>query len=114
MELQRLERAESTIKTGVSPFLFFSLPKPYMAKTHTQPVHTILALSVIGVASSFVFVLSALASGMVPSEVITLANHARTEAGLPALTENSYYSLRRSLKSFSKYASEMDAKPSRR
>ncbi len=89
MELQRLERAESTIKTGVSPFLFFSLPKPYMAKTHTQPVHTILALSVIGVASSFVFVLSALASGMVPSEVITLANHARTEAGLPALTENS-------------------------
>lgn len=50
--------------------------------------HSVILLAIVGIASSFAFVLTALASGIVPAEVITLANSARLKAGLTELTEN--------------------------
>lgn len=64
-----------------------------MAKTHTTTVHAILALTVIGVLSSFAFVTTVFAAGIVPSDVVALANSARAKAGLAPLTENAALSL---------------------
>jgi len=63
-----------------------------VVKTHNK-THTILPLAIIGIASSFVFVFTALASGIVPADVIALANSARAKANLIALTENAKLSL---------------------
>lgn len=62
-----------------------------MAKTNKNkrhPVATFIALGIIGVLSSCTFVLTALASGIVPSEVIALANSARTKASLAPFSAN--------------------------
>lgn len=59
--------------------------------THKK-THTVIPLALIGIASSFTFVLTAFASGIVPSEVVALANSARDRAELPALTENAQLS----------------------
>ncbi len=47
-----------------------------------------MSFSLIGIASLFVFISTALASGITASDVIALANSARSDAGLPVLTEN--------------------------
>lgn len=49
---------------------------------------SLLLLSIVGVASSLAFVFTAVASGIVPSQVIALANSARSQAGLATLSEN--------------------------
>ena len=51
-------------------------------------VHSMILLSVVGIASSFAFVMVAVASGIAPDDVIALANGARSKAGLSVLTEN--------------------------
>lgn len=50
--------------------------------------HAMVLLFIVGVASSCAFVMTAVASGIVPSEVITLANSARIKSGLNPLHEN--------------------------
>ncbi len=58
-------------------------------KTNIQrTAQALFLLAVVGIISSFAFVFVAVASGIVPSDVIVLANDARTEAGLTVLTEN--------------------------
>ena len=62
-----------------------------MTNTHTNNkriAHTMTLLTLVGVASSFVFALTVAAAGFAPTEVIVLANSARTKAGLSTLTEN--------------------------
>lgn len=50
--------------------------------------HAMALLTLVGVASSCAFVMTAVASGIVPSDVITLANSARIKSGLNPLHEN--------------------------
>lgn len=50
--------------------------------------HAMALLSIVGIASSCAFVMTAVASGIVPSDVITLANSARIKSGLNPLQEN--------------------------
>lgn len=55
----------------------------------TKYVHRgMIPLALIGVLSSSVFVFNAIAAGIVPAEVIMLANNARTKMGLMPLSEN--------------------------
>lgn len=61
-------------------------------KTHKK-THNIIPLVLIGVLSSYVFVFTALASGIVPVDVITFANSARAKVNLSPLTENAKLSL---------------------
>ncbi len=58
-----------------------------MTKTHTQG-HSLILLTLIGAASSYILALTVTAAGFMPSEVITLANGARTKAHLTVLTES--------------------------
>jgi uncharacterized protein YkwD len=72
-------------------YLFFSIDKPYMAQTisHKKRIaHAMALLTLVGIASSCAFVMTAVASGIVPSDVITLANSARIKSGLNPLQEN--------------------------
>lgn len=57
-------------------------------KNKKHSIATFIALSVIGVASSFVFVFTAFAAGMVPDDVIALVNNSRTKATLSPLSAN--------------------------
>ncbi len=58
-------------------------------KNNTKRIaQSMILLSIIGIASSFAFILTALASGIVPADVIALANSARSKIGLSALAEN--------------------------
>lgn len=60
-----------------------------MAEKHKKhPVATFVALGIIGVLSSCTFVFTALAAGMVPADVIALANGSRTKASLAPLSAN--------------------------
>lgn len=62
-----------------------------MAQVQQHKKHSIatfVALGIIGVASSCTFVLTAFAAGMVPDDVIALANNSRTKAALAPLSEN--------------------------
>jgi hypothetical protein len=58
-----------------------------------KKTRTVIPLLLIGIAFSCTFILTAVASGIVPIEVIALANGARATANLPALTENVQLSL---------------------
>lgn len=57
--------------------------------TNKRRAESVILLAIIGVVSSFAFILTAGASGITPNEVITLANGARSQAGLSVLSENS-------------------------
>ncbi len=62
-----------------------------MTQTYKNKKHTaasVVALTVIGVVSSGVFVLTAVAASLVPHDVIALANASRTSLGMMPLTEN--------------------------
>lgn len=47
-----------------------------------------ILMTIVGIASSFTFVLTAVASGLNPTDIIALANASRTKAGLATLSEN--------------------------
>lgn len=47
-----------------------------------------ILMTIVGIASSFTFVLTAVASGLNPTDIIALANASRTKAGLTPLSEN--------------------------
>ena len=57
---------------------------PLQKKIH----HGIVPIFIIGVVACFAFVLHAVAAGIVPADVIALANAARSKAGLATLHEN--------------------------
>ncbi|MBP9727862.1 MAG: hypothetical protein KBD27_00630 [Candidatus Moranbacteria bacterium] len=57
-----------------------------------KKTHAVIPLVLIGIASSFTFVLTVVASGIVPSEVVALVNSARERVSLPGLTENAQLS----------------------
>jgi|GEM_PF-6153189 len=54
----------------------------------TNKKYSVLAITFLGVAVSFVFVFSALASTLSSDAIVSLANKARSEASLPPLVEN--------------------------
>lgn len=60
---------------------------------NNQITRSVAVLTIVSIATSFIFVLTAVAAGIAPTDVITLANTTRAKAHLSPLTENTQLSM---------------------